>query len=350
MLQSPLIATRVIIITVAATAVVAAPASAGLDHLDVLPPGGMIQACAGPATAGGPGWPGNDHFPYFNGGTPDLHEVLFAGGTGASAAASFANATIANDCSGVATLGIIQGIAHNDAPNTSFFAGAMLHGGWAETFVITSPGLGGQSGFMQFTMNVRGTLYATGFAGSSSFLVAGYKDANPLLANALFSPGNSSPLSTDRQYGHWAVATFGNPSVASMTVDDTITFAVPFVFGTPFKLSIYGRAGAGMRSSSGVAGNSTATTNFMDGLHWGGITNVYQGGVPIGNVTIVGASGIDWNGPVNPLSPADFNQDGMVDATDLAFLLGAWGTAAGDLNGDGTTDAADLAVLLGEWS
>ncbi len=50
-------------------------------------------------------------------------------------------------------------------------------------------------------------------------------------------------------------------------------------------------------------------------------------------------------------NPADINHDGHVDASDLAVLLGAWGTSspASDLNGDGTVNAADLAILLGAW-
>lgn len=49
-----------------------------------------------------------------------------------------------------------------------------------------------------------------------------------------------------------------------------------------------------------------------------------------------------------PLS-SDLNRDGVVDANDLAILLGAWLTPAADLNSDGTTDAADLGILLGAW-
>ncbi|MDZ4755588.1 MAG: hypothetical protein SGJ11_13960 [Phycisphaerae bacterium] len=45
----------------------------------------------------------------------------------------------------------------------------------------------------------------------------------------------------------------------------------------------------------------------------------------------------------------DINNSGAVDASDLAILLGAWGSSGGDLNGDGTTDASDLATLLGAW-
>ncbi len=50
--------------------------------------------------------------------------------------------------------------------------------------------------------------------------------------------------------------------------------------------------------------------------------------------------------------PADLSGDGVVNAVDLAQLLGAWGPNprhAADLNGDGGIDATDLAVLLGAW-
>jgi hypothetical protein len=45
----------------------------------------------------------------------------------------------------------------------------------------------------------------------------------------------------------------------------------------------------------------------------------------------------------------DYNNDGTIDGTDLAYLLGSWGDADADLNGDNVADAADLAILLGAW-
>ncbi len=52
--------------------------------------------------------------------------------------------------------------------------------------------------------------------------------------------------------------------------------------------------------------------------------------------------------------PGDINEDGAVDAADLAALLAAWGACAPDcpedLNNDGVVDAADLAVLLAAWT
>jgi hypothetical protein len=50
--------------------------------------------------------------------------------------------------------------------------------------------------------------------------------------------------------------------------------------------------------------------------------------------------------------PADLNNDGVVNAADLALLLGVWGSSGGpaDLDGDGTVGAGDLAVLVGAWT
>lgn len=49
---------------------------------------------------------------------------------------------------------------------------------------------------------------------------------------------------------------------------------------------------------------------------------------------------------------ADLNGDGLVNAADLAILLGAWGGCRGclaDLDASAGVDAADLAMLLGAW-
>ena len=46
---------------------------------------------------------------------------------------------------------------------------------------------------------------------------------------------------------------------------------------------------------------------------------------------------------------ADTNDDGVVDGSDLAWVLGNWGQAAGDINDDGTTNGEDLSIVLGYW-
>lgn len=53
--------------------------------------------------------------------------------------------------------------------------------------------------------------------------------------------------------------------------------------------------------------------------------------------------------PPDPGCLGDLNDDLMVNASDIAILLGSWGTSTYDLTGDNTTNAADLAALLGAW-
>lgn len=50
--------------------------------------------------------------------------------------------------------------------------------------------------------------------------------------------------------------------------------------------------------------------------------------------------------------PADLNNDGSVDVSDLLMLFAAWGSNPGhaaDLNGDGSVDVSDLLLLFGAW-
>jgi len=58
--------------------------------------------------------------------------------------------------------------------------------------------------------------------------------------------------------------------------------------------------------------------------------------------------------PCTPPCPADFVDDGTVNAADLGILLNYWGTNGSqfpgvDLDGDGIVGAADLSALLGSW-
>ena len=58
-----------------------------------------------------------------------------------------------------------------------------------------------------------------------------------------------------------------------------------------------------------------------------------------------------------PPNPADINGDGVVNAIDLALVLGGWGnpgcggvvSCPGDVSGDGVVNAFDLALVLGSW-
>ncbi len=58
------------------------------------------------------------------------------------------------------------------------------------------------------------------------------------------------------------------------------------------------------------------------------------------------------NDTCTPMSSPDLNDDGAVDASDLAAMLAAWGPCVGcpaDLDGDGVVGPADLSILLAAW-
>ena len=62
----------------------------------------------------------------------------------------------------------------------------------------------------------------------------------------------------------------------------------------------------------------------------------------------------DANGTPDECEPClgDLDCNGVVDAFDLASLLGSWGPCDGcpaDIFGDGDVNAGDLAILLGNW-
>ncbi|MBL9148861.1 MAG: hypothetical protein JNM94_09235 [Phycisphaerae bacterium] len=338
--------------TLLACASVVAPAVADATFLTAPAPGGFVQAGAGPMTTGAALWPGADHFLFFAAGSgANVVEETFTGDTVGEVVSSYAGDGITNGAHAEAGLGVISLSATNDAPDAAYFPAGIAHGGWSETFVISNPAFTGQSGILQFTLDVHGTLFAAGLTGSSASTVTAYKDAAQLLANDFSDIGNSVPINGGQQYqyGNWAIATFGNPPTESMTVNDTVTFAVPFTFGTPFKLGVYANARASMRSSGGAGGSSSSQTTFDNGFTWGGISAVYVGTTPTNDYTIASGSGIDWTAAQGGNDPADLDGNGTVDAADLGLLLGGWGTSAGDIDGGGTTDATDLALLLGAW-
>ncbi len=103
--------------------------------------------------------------------------------------------------------------------------------------------------------------------------------------------------------------------------------------GTPANaLTLIG--GTGVNGSSGCTGISSS----------GWLT--IRAGDSVNSVYTISRINLGGTGPS---CPADIDANGIVDAADLAALLGGWGTTAGDLDGSGDTDAADIAILLGAW-
>lgn len=89
--------------------------------------------------------------------------------------------------------------------------------------------------------------------------------------------------------------------------------------------------------------------------------NFYIHGLSFAEAAYSSLPGLSWqNAPVgDPLatvnittsSGPDIDGNGVVDARDLAELLGNWGASncRADVNGDGEVNATDLGILLGSW-
>jgi len=333
------------------------PALAALTKSNTPAPGGFVQACAGPSTCGCGPWPGDDWFTVFIGGAEDKHESAFSGNSSASQSAAYSSANTSNTATGLAGMGYCKMSASNNFLSTDYFAQGSANGGWNELFTISNPAHTGQAGILQFTITVLGRLDASGVTGSAAISTTAYKDNIQLMSSPLASAGNSDLLSTDRQYGNWAIATYGNPNSDGKNVSGTVTYAVPFTFGTQFKLGVYVNCRAGQRSSGGF-GTGCSSQVTLSQFSWGGISNIYFNGAPIGGSTVISGTGINWGAPVQPNTcPADINGDGVVDDTDFSLFAVAYNIldcadpampagCPADINGDGFVDDSDFSGFV----
>jgi hypothetical protein len=127
----------------------------------------------------------------------------------------------------------------------------------------------------------------------------------------------------------------------------TVSVSTCGTTGSDTRLAVYNLACptagflVGCNNDAGCA-NGGATVNFAAAEG-----TIYY--IRVGSNTTGGAGtlGVTCTPEVN--CPGDANADGSVDGSDLAVVLGAWGTAGGDLNDDGQTDGSDLAIVLGAW-
>jgi len=114
-------------------------------------------------------------------------------------------------------------------------------------------------------------------------------------------------------------------------------------------VSLIGDAGVSVFGAGNVT--STSTIDNIEHLY---LKEVQPGDYVIELKRKVGAQtslpvALSWYIP-KTTKYGDLNDDDVVDAADLALLLGAWGTSGpGDLDGDGIVSASDLAILLGAW-
>jgi hypothetical protein len=271
--------------------------------------GGFVTACAG-SNHGSGFTPGSNLSALFWDGSCTSN-VFSGSGTATAPPATYSNiqTQTSNQSQGSAALGKFHLSASNSAPNNSNFAAAGANGGWTETLYADALNQTGHQGIAVVKIDVTGFLEAHGFAGSSMFGLTAYKNKNQLTiynTQGLFNDGSqSSPISTDRQTAVWNVATDyyyisgTGTKDAYATINDVVEFAIPVVVGESFSFGVYGYAQAGMRSASGVAGISTADTDFSHTVTWGGLVGIYDMNHNLmSGATLTSASGEDWTRPL----------------------------------------------------
>lgn len=157
----------------------------------------------------------------------------------------------------------------------------------------------------------------------------------------------------------------GDPSVSGMT----LVQAFPLVLGTGSEQQI---SLTGEEMCIELTGNQTLVVTFsleasndgfatFSGGTTGATTYVATAACGLNDFLPLDAIGFPSNKWWVELSgdfgcagtiPGDLNDDGLVNGSDLAILLGAWGTAdpIADLCEDGLVDGCDLSVVLGNWT
>lgn len=173
-------------------------------------------------------------------------------------------------------------------------------------------------------------------AGATNFDTTNASDS-PVALPAACNEGGGTAIAKDVWY------IFVSPCSGNVTVSTCGTAGFDTRIAAYASCPISGSAAVACDDNTAGCSNNTssmtfaASTNQVFYLRVGGAT---AGGAGTLNISCT---------PVAPPCPADFNDDGIINGSDLAVLLGAWGTAGGDVDGNGTTDGADLAAMLGGW-
>jgi len=262
---------------------VSQPAAAALNQFSITTPGGFISAYAG-RTNGASAGAGADFENSYFANDLVLNEQTFSTGT-VTASADYSINTASNfgtaSATGYVTLGALGYAATNIRDNHTSSQGTM-NGGWNDSILFSDPALNGQSGTWMFSLNVSGDLKASGFSGSSFFQAAVYVNKSIIFngQNFIYS---------------WQATTDSPQENNNLTVNESVTFSVPFIWGTSFDLGIYAVGIAGWRSGSNEPGTSTGDLDFMNTLTWGGTSCVLHNGNCLNEYSLTSASGTNWD-------------------------------------------------------
>ena len=261
------------------------------------PSGVFSVACAGPGDQSLASTNGFDNRTFFKTGSSCTSNAV----TGA-ANESFTSGNVSAAASGTSALGLLNGQVSmsTDAQNAVIFPAGFVDLGFIDTLAINSAPHNGQVATVTAQVNLSGTLTAAGpnvFSRLELIVGTNNFSAFNLVSTKQTQAGvNPSPL----------------------VVNETVTFDLNFIVGTPDQFLVRAQAQS-MTSSATSLGNNQADVNFVGTVQWGGIQSVTVGGQQISNYTAVGTtSGIDWNEPAAvPLPPTMLLLGGAVASISL---------------------------------
>jgi len=203
------------------------------------------------------------------------------GGTASvtSSASGAGPSPFANSATASAAVGSIHLAAANSGSNSAYFPGAQAVAGWNDQFTLTN-GPMGQGGIWVVPLQVSGTLTADGaYPAASGFSLVAFQNHARLShydtpTYAAFLASNlAMPYSDENYYQYdqgetWAVERIN--SDRSVVIDKTVSFAVPFTYGTPFSLGLYAQIFAGEDSYGNSTNANSSGADFSHTIKWGG--------------------------------------------------------------------------------
>ncbi len=229
--------------------------------------------------------------------------------------------------------------------------------GWFEAW-MNGPGTGGKSINIVPRTSMPTSYPATNYPMDSIYYNINSSQTKAYYDGGAYSDDFNALTAWQNTFTHsWEGATTDNntPTITqSIKAGDTLSGIVTWAANT--SATNISKIEFAMDSNTNNFTDDTApfsrtldTTTLSNGTHNLGLTVTLDDGAVLwepyqtGEVTV--------NNIAAQTKPADLNNDGIVNITDLAMLLNKWGTAdqTADINQDGIVNIFDLATLLNKW-
>jgi hypothetical protein len=300
---------KTVLLFMAAAALAAAPALAGPSPSESTAVGAFVVACGGVGTGGQiHGGDALSGMFYIAGGSPSACNSQTSGNSGASLGTSISQHTsylgnsFSDSAQALVSLKTIHLTATSTGPTDVEFPTGAAQGGFT-TIPLT---LGGQpsgtTGLAEFSVHVEGTLTEVGPDGRPGFWITPYLNGNVVGTNSIYNALNPVPVVGSGESVGYQTRIWFDPApalpatTAILDVNETVTFAVPVVFGTPFTLGLYGVAMGSTGAFGAGTVDSTSTSNFIDTITWEGFDDVIVGGSPV-SYSLASPGPINWATP-----------------------------------------------------